>query len=104
MSRKNSFSLSDKGSNMSFSRNNSWKNNSEIINSTSKEILGAFWGFESNASIEIRPALYKKTFEELTRLTKTKNSTDPLVNETNHSIWHKFQTGAVYMKGSIGLQ
>ena len=93
MNRKNSFSLSDKGSNMSFSRNNSkekWKNSSEIINSTSKEILGAFWSFESNASIEIRPALYKRTFEELTRMTKTRNSTDPLVNETNHSVWHKF--------------
>ena len=104
MSRINSFSFSDKSFHISFSRNSSIeksKYNSAIYSSASKEI-GAFGVFESNASIEIRPALYKRTFEDLTRTTKTtKNSTNSPTNEINHSVWHKFQTGTHFMKGSI---
>lgn len=67
-------------------------------NSTSKEIFGAFWGFDSNASIEIRPALYKRMIEDKLEQQKTKNSTNSPFDETNYSIWQKSQNGSIFMK------
>lgn len=76
------------------------KFNSIFLNSTSNEILRAL-GSDSCISIEIRPALYVQTIDDLSRSAKTKVSTNSPLDETIHSIWQKTFTGELSLKKKV---
>lgn len=73
------------------------KINSVFLNSTSNELFRAFES-DSCISIEIRPALYVNTVEDLYKTMKTKISMNSPLDETTNSIWQKTYTGGTFSK------
>ena len=97
-----SISYSGSNTNCSVNRNTSkTKINTIFLNSTSNELLRAL-GSDSCISIEIRPALYVNTIDDLSRTIKTKISMNSPLDEATNSIWQKTYTGGTFSKkGSV---